>query len=477
VLSLDIPHYRTSEPSAYFQDEWNVTPSLIVSWGVRYDLYTPVTEIENRLSNFDTKLGEIVVAGKDGVSKTANVNTDYSGFVPRVGFNYALRANLTLHGGFGMVTTVPSSGIDTNNTPYVYSYGTCSSTTCDSAYATFADGLPEPTTPDVTNPSGTMQNTRADNFKNMYMEQFNFGVDYTISAHDVAHITYVGSLGRHLTRQFPDLNAPTPNASSTPDTLRPYYSKYPNLTTIGYNDAGGKSSYNALQASFSHAIDHGLMANMNYTYAHGLDNVRPWLFDQTGFGTVLSDSSTRDYGNSDFDVRHHIVATVSYDLPFGANAHGFKKYLEKGWQFNVMEVWGTGLPFTVLNATNVSGTNPGAAKTDRPDVSGKVALSNPGIGRFFNTDAFTAQTTGTLGSERRNLYFGPHSRHTDVSLFKNFTVYGVAAQFRTEAFNVTNTANFSTPANALNGANFGELTNTTQGYTPREIQFALRLQF
>jgi len=69
-------------------------------------------------------------------------------------------------------------------------------------------------------------------------------------------------------------------------------------------------------------------------------------------------------------------------------------------------------------------------------------------------------------------------RHTDVSLFKSFEMSGgKTVQFRTECFNVTNTANFSAPANTLGGVNFGQLTQITTGYTPREIQFALRLQF
>jgi len=50
-------------------------------------------------------------------------------------------------------------------------------------------------------------------------------------------------------------------------------------------------------------------------------------------------------------------------------------------------------------------------------------------------------------------------------------------QFRTEIFNLTNTANFASPSAVLGGSNFGHLTQLTAGYTPREIQIALRLQF
>jgi hypothetical protein len=50
-------------------------------------------------------------------------------------------------------------------------------------------------------------------------------------------------------------------------------------------------------------------------------------------------------------------------------------------------------------------------------------------------------------------------------------------QFRTEAFNLTNTANFAEPGATLGAANFGIISATTPGSTPREIQFALKLLF
>jgi hypothetical protein len=342
-------------------------------------------------------------------------------------------------------------------------------------YTTLADGLPIPSTPSITNPSGNIQEARSKNLKNIYLEQFNLGVDRSLSKYDSFRVSYVGSLGRHVTRQFPDLNAPPPNTSSTPNTLRPYYSVDPNLTTVSYIDSEGSSSYNALQAGYLHTTKFGVNASFNYTLAHSLDNARPWAYDTSGFGTVVSKFSTLDYGNSTFDVRHHVVSTVMYKLPFGQSATGARQIAEKGWQFNVIEVWGTGLPFTVVNATDVSNTNPGASSSDRPNVVGNPNLSTKGVNKFFNTAAFSAQTSGTLGNERRNQYYGPHSRHTDVSLFKDFQLpRAMTMQFRTECFNVTNTANFATPAAALNGANFGQLTQITSGYTPREIQFALR---
>ena len=199
----------------------------------------------------------------------------------------------------------------------------------------------------------------------------------------------------------------------------------------------------------------------------------------SGYGTVFSKSSTLDYGNSGFDIRHHITSQDSYSFPFGANGNKIKKALESGWVFNVMVIWGTGLPFTVLNDIDTSNTTPGAGGGDRTNLTGSPYLSSgKGPKEFFNTAAFTRQTPGTLGDERRNQLYGPHSRHVDASLFKNIKMSGEKSiQFRTECFNVTNTSNFSNPQATLNGSNFGQLTQITTGYTPRELQMALRIQF
>ena len=150
----------------------------------------------------------------------------------------------------------------------------------------------------------------------------------------------------------------------------------------------------------------------------------------------------------------------------------------RGWQLNLAGVWSTGLPYTVLNANDVSNTNPGASAADRPDQVGDPKLRHPGVAQYFNVNAFRAQTPGTLGTERSNQLEGPPTRHIDTSLFKNFALRReTTLQFRTEVFNLTNTANFASPAAVLGGADFGRLTQLTAGYTPREIQFAMRLQF
>ena len=67
------PFYHVKEPSVYVQDDWRATSWLTVNLGLRYDVFTPFTEEENRLSNLDLTTPRVLVAGRDGVSRTAGV--------------------------------------------------------------------------------------------------------------------------------------------------------------------------------------------------------------------------------------------------------------------------------------------------------------------------------------------------------------------------------------------------------------------
>jgi hypothetical protein len=234
--------------------------------------------------------------------------------------------------------------------------------------------------------------------------------------------------------------------------------------------------------SFQRNLKAGLTFNVNYNWAHSLDNATP-MSEQLaqGYGSVPSLVDTRDYGNSLLDIGNRIVGLASYELPFGKGATGARKLFTNGWHANVINVWSTGTAFTVVSAQNLSNTNPGASGAERPNQVGPWKMAHPGIGTggyFFNPAAFASQAVGTLGNERINQLFGPHFRHLDLSAFKAFPVTErVNVEFRAECFNLTNTATFATPNATLGGSFFGQVTSTDTRYTPREFQFALKLRF
>jgi hypothetical protein len=151
------------------------------------------------------------------------------------------------------------------------------------------------------------------NYRDSSVQQFNLTVQKEIARDNVVSIGYVGVLGRHLS-DIPDINAATPNNAANPNALRPYYNQWPDLTYIGVFSTEAVSSYNSLQASVDRRLNHGLVFNVNYNYSQNLSNSGG--AGSNGWGTLGSNFSTYEYGNSNLAIRHRIAATGDYMLPF-----------------------------------------------------------------------------------------------------------------------------------------------------------------
>ncbi|MDR3726370.1 MAG: TonB-dependent receptor [Terracidiphilus sp.] len=465
---IDLAHQglRSWEPSLYGQDDWHAKPWLTLNIGLRWEAYTPITDSHDKFANFDVQKLKILVAGQ-GTNASGGVKTDYSDISPRVGAEINLGHGTVVRGGFGFSYYPPIMQTQVENTNAPFSY------LCFPCFSAAFPNLPVPSS-DASNPTGTVSAIDP-NLKNAYVRQFNLFVQKQMGPNSFS-IGAVGENGRRALYLRND-DMPLPSGVGNPKPTYVYATQLPNVTNIQFIDNSGVSNYYGFQAEFRRSSTKGLTFNGNYTWGHGLSNsVQAASTFTNPSPALVTNNPMYDYGNSPLDVRHRVAGSLSYELPFGKTAHGMEAAAISGWQGNLMGFWQTGLPFTVVDGT--AAINLPGITSDRPNQNGSAALSNPSIGKWFNTSVFSTQAVGTPGNEHSDSVYGPRVRVVNASLLKDFTVVdSLRLQFRAEFFNITNTPNFGQPGNGLTTGQFGVVSATAGNMTPREMQFALKLHF
>jgi hypothetical protein len=512
--TVDSPEFRSWEPSGYVQDDWRVRPKMTLNLGVRYDVYTPFTAVNNAFTNFNFANGLLYGPGLPGVQHsgpTGGIKTDFGDLAPRVGFAYTIRPGTVIRGGYG-ITFFPgnaTSGSFMKNAPYSFNFScgdtaapvnqpvACTAPLAGANGAWLLDGgLPVPTTnltlatdPNTYAGQGAFNITDF-NFKSSFLHQYSLNVERDFSG-NVATIAYVGNLGERLV-----LNGV--NVNQQPYADAPY--PYTDLPGVSLNERRSilNSNYSAFQASVQRRLQAGLAYNVNYTWSHNLTNaqvidegqpvgtcVGPCHVDN-GNGQAITYNSfyQYDYGNADLDTRHRIALTMTYDLPFGRSLQGPAGFVAKGWSVNSIYFAQTGNPFTVQSAVN----NSGLPITERPNqVKNSSSGFHKSIQEWYDVTQFRLPGSGLLGNEHRNAVFGPGTQALGFSLFKEFPVHESAhLQFRCESFNLLNTPTFNSPNGTVNydangvgttGNGSASISSTTAASSPRQIQLALKFIF
>jgi hypothetical protein len=281
--ALNNPNFRSWEPSVFIQDDWRALPWLTINIGVRYDIYTPYTDIAGSFSNLNVAKGVLQSPSLVGIyhgSRTADISTDYSNISPRVGFSASLTHRIVLRGGFGMAYFPNEVGSGTAvslaNFPYTWSKtygstsgsyypvptgmqtnptaGTCSASKLSACAITMANGLEEPyldpTTVGPTNleGGGNEIDAVANDLKSGHLAQYSLEIQKEFGA-NVFSIGFIGNQGRRLP-VVPDANQAayaTPTAASlaagcsNDSTATLGKCKYTQGPTL-YNPKGGEDS-------------------------------------------------------------------------------------------------------------------------------------------------------------------------------------------------------------------------------------------
>lgn len=524
-IALVGQYNRDWEVGTYAQDDWRVNHWLTLNLGLRYDVYTWFTEKHNSLSNFDPTDpgvlagGKVLVAGQNGVNSAVNMPTQHNMFQPRFGFAASLAHSFVLRGGFGTSYYVGNSSgpSQMDNAPFSSNF---------SDFQKIGVAFPVPTEDPSTEclvaacgatdqPLGSGGLSVGDatqmRYTNPYVIMGNLTLEKAFGA-NVISIGWVGEPGRNLPRQIPDINIAAPPGPTQgkpgscyvlnqpiqePSTCQPFHAQLPDVGSIGLLESNGTASFNAGGVTFNRRSANGLTIQANYTYEAALANTPGTnACDACGY---LPNNPRYDWGWNDFEVRHRIVGEINYELPFGKSMTGVMGQIAKGWQVNGIYSFESGVPFNADDNNNQTGL---ANTPDRPDMVKGSAPFHKSLNEWFDTSQFVLQPFGFPGSEHRNQIFSPPEKRFDFSLFKDFSIReNTTLQFRTEIFNLTNTPNFAAPNNQIsayqNGVGspacgvvvnntgacagqsggFGQITASNVLYSPREIQFALKLIF
>jgi hypothetical protein len=513
-----VVHYFQPGHSFYGMDTWKASQKLTLTYGVRYELFAPILERKNNVSNFTPAGGGGIVTAASNASgwyARSLIHPALNDFAPRLGFAYQLTNRLVFRGGYGVFyqhnSRIGSESLLQLNPPFLLDVQLNRGGT--STVFQLKNGFPLST---ITG-SGfdlTQIQLRAQdpNQRSGYVEQTSFGPEYQLTSDMVFSAVYVGNWGRKMNRlrdlnqarvsgfdrgcpilQFPFTNL---NTVSTVDSYNGGNPCAPSgqHAFLEYASNDGNTDYNALEVSLRSRMSKGLGFSLNYTFSHGLadfgDNLTANAFPQDSYNYAA------EMSNSNLDIRSRFVSNFTWDLPFGEG----KRYLSEknmasrlvgGWQFNGIVTLQTGTPYNVTASddglfgvhavyANCIGDPFVGATTDHKSYTTTGFLINPA--------AFSQPAHGFFGTCAPNKFHGPGIQMVDLSLFKQFAITErVRLQFRSEFFNAFNHPNFGNPnANIASPGSFGKVFNTLAPILgndsggpgdPREIQFALKLYF
>jgi hypothetical protein len=465
---------RTEEYNFYFRDEWRVNNRLTVNLGLHYEINTPFRERNNLWINFDPASGLQMLAGQGGISRTGNINTDYSSWGPRASIAWQMTRKTVLRTGYGIFFE-PQGNYATNirqfrQPPYGFTVNLPQSGN-DIPSVTTSMGFPLVSAPpnlSVGPPTYALRGV-TQNYRNGQVQQFNVSMQQELGTNLVATLGFVGSSGALLSWQR-NINQPDPGPGAL-NPRRPFIGQLPGVTGIAWLESSANSFFSSMQASVEKRYSSGLFMLANWTWSHGLDNVGG---DGGANGPIPQDPRNRrgDWSSSNSDMRHRINLAANYDIP--GPKTGALRFIAGGWQVGGIMVLQSGLPFTVTVPGSPANTGSGSRANPVPGVSPNV--DNQSINRWFNAAAFTTPPAFTWGTLGRNTLRGPAIYNFDFMAGKKFRfTERVVLEFRSEFFNALNNPQFGLPAGNIGVGTVGTITATQRAN--RQIQFALRLTY
>jgi hypothetical protein len=485
--------------AVYGNDEWRVNSRLTVTLGLRYEVFPPIYEKNNRIAVYDAASNSIIIAGDklpasvtdpNGLAVAYNAliarvgqqpvnyvtaasrglgrsvtKTDFGRVAPRVGIAYDLTGHgstllRAAYGIFNALRDYSASSDSRNMLPFsqqmvLLDLARLGIPVPPLSYAAMYQGFFVPTAPPVGNVPGSGIGPQV-NMPIGYTEQYTLNLQHQIGKNFVIEGSYVGVHGINLNRLT------TTNQEHID----------PNLPTGGHRDnpqfnffiqeaSGTTSWYNGAFVRVEKRFNSGLGFVSSYTYSKSLDTVSS-ARENGGAPTREQDAFCLgcEKASSNFDIRNRFVTSYTYDLPFGhgrrwaADASGMKEKIIGGWQAAGILTFQSGQPFT----PQYPGGAGAGFRFPRPseDANGNLPSGQRNPAHWFNTSAFYAPAsfftdpgvgpTSVAGNAGRNSLIGPGFQEVDFTVQKDTSLTErYKLQSRAEFFNLVNHPNFNLP--------------------------------
>jgi hypothetical protein len=473
------------EHGMFIQDDFKLRNNITVNAGLRYEIFTPGVERDDKLTNYDPVGKRFIYAGQDGATRAANKKTQYGNWAPRLGIAWDLSGNATtvLRTGYG-ITYFPMPHAAGNmiglQVPYAISQN----------FNTETNPLPGTNLPLISNPFGpivpiqprTTAELNAANprvlghgFENEtpYTQQWHLAIERALFSNYMVEVGYLGSKGTHLVVGY-NPNEVQPGVGS--QASRRLIPELSNISNMIQFDPRNRSTYHAGILKVQRRFSQGVQFLSSYTWAKSLDYGGSAASGggQTGGPQTVTDLNAGK-GPSGFDVRHRFVFSGVYELPFGPGKpmleEGVMGMIFGGWQLSGIATFQGGRPFNVNLQT---GVNNGAPSW--PNRIGSGELDDPDRALWFDPTAFVAPPPNTYGDVGRGVLYSPGQKNIDASLTRRFGFFGDSnLMVRLDAFNLTNTPYFGFPNSAIGSPTVGQIT--TLNGDNRILQLALKLDF
>ncbi len=490
--------FSTNDLAFFAQDDWKIMPRLSLSLGIRYEREYMPAPFANLIN--------------PNWAQTGQLPNDKNNLGPRIGFAWDVTGSgkTVLRGGWGIYygriinstifSALTATGMPGGQTSFSFTPST-------------VVPVPAPAYPVVfgTQPAGNGRNIVYfdSNFQNPQIRQTDLTLEHDLGWGTVVSASYLGSFGRQLPG-FVDTNislntvTPTvtyqvlnggPFAGST-FTSPLYSSTRPNSLFGSMTDITSRtiSNYQALVVQVNHRMSHHVQFNSSYTWSHALDNgVNGTTFNSTN-AQLDPFNINKDYGNSIYNVPSRFVVNAVVESPWKVG--GWARHLANDWQLSPIFQVQSGLPYSA----SVSGSSPtglgginGSNGTNRLDM-GRNIFQQPGPWIVDLRLAKNFSLTEKFKMELSTDFFNVANKQNVTGV--NTTAYFISSSgtVATPSGNVTcgngvgvnplpclnfNTTGPTPTVGAPFAALFGTKTSSNSNfvYSPRQIQFGLRLKF